>query len=266
VRVWVLGSGSKGNAVVVESGACRLLIDAGFGPRVLKKRMHALGLDPQSIEACIITHEHSDHARGAARAQKKWNWPIFATAGTIANSRLKQLNVTSFAAGATLSFSEVDVETFRTPHDASEPIGVTITARDTGARAAVVTDIGMVTNSVRKMVADVDLMVIESNHDEDMLRDGPYPEFLQRRIRSNVGHLSNRDCADLVGDSVTSRLRTVVLAHLSEENNTPRLAFDTMKETVKKTRFRGLLGPALQDAAVGPFTCTAGTRQLSLGL
>lgn len=234
---------------------------------MLQKRMRALGLDPRSIEACIITHEHSDHARGAALAQKRWHWPLFATTGTVMNSKLAKLNVTTFRAGATLSFSDIDVETFRTPHDASEPIGVTLTAKSTGARAAVCTDLGMVTESVRRMVQDVDLLVIESNHDEEMLRNGPYPPWLQARIASDVGHLSNRDCADLVSDAVTPRLRTVVLAHLSEENNTPRLAFETMRDSVKRTAFRGLLGPAMQDSAVGPFTVgVSQPTQLSLEL
>ena len=272
MKVWVLGSGSRGNAVVVESGSCRVLIDVGFGPRTLSKRMRALGLDPKSIEACIITHEHSDHARGAAKAQKKWNWPLFATAGTATafsalGSRLSALHITQFRAGDRLTFSDLEIETFRTPHDASEPVGMTLTAKSSGARAAVVTDLGMVTESVRRMVKDVDLLVIESNHDEDMLRNGPYPEWLQKRIASNVGHLSNQDCADLVGEAMTPQLRTVVLAHLSEENNTPRLAFETMKETVRRTSFRGLLGPAMQDSAVGPFTVgLSQPRQLSLEL
>jgi phosphoribosyl 1,2-cyclic phosphodiesterase len=270
VKVWVLGSGSRGNAVVVESGDCRVLIDVGFGPRTLSKRMRALGLDPRSIEACIITHEHSDHARGAARAQKKWNWPVFATTGTALSalgSKLSALNVTKFNAGDRLTFSDLEVETFRTPHDAAEPIGMALTAKSTGARAAVVTDLGMVTASVRRMVKDVDLLVIESNHDEEMLRNGPYPEWLQKRIASSVGHLSNADCADLVSEAMSPRLRTVVLAHISEENNTPRLAFETMKASVKRTAFRGLLGPANQDSAVGPFTVgLTQPRQLSLEL
>jgi len=274
VKVWVLGSGSRGNAVVVESGACRVLIDVGFGPRILQRRMKTLGLDPRSIEACIITHEHSDHARGAAKAQKKWNWPLFATTGTVLGTRTpalgaqpSHLHITQFRAGDRLSFSDIDVDTFRTPHDATEPIGLALTARSTGARAAVVTDLGMVTESVRRMVKDVDLLVIESNHDEEMLRNGPYPDWLVKRIASSVGHLSNKDCADLVSDAMSPRLRTVVLAHISEENNTPRLAFETMKETVKRTNFRGLLGPAMQDAAVGPFTVgLSQPKQLSLEL
>ncbi|HEX7938622.1 MAG TPA: MBL fold metallo-hydrolase [Gemmatimonadaceae bacterium] len=295
MKVWVLGSGSRGNAVVVESAGCRVMIDCGFGPGLLKRRMEAMGIAPQSIEACVITHEHTDHVRGARRAQKKWGWPMFATTGTALSASGSRLsaqdnglsasgsglsasgsglsansapNITQFRAGATLAFSDMDVETFRTSHDAMEPIGVTLTSRTTGARAAIVTDLGVATDSVRRMISDVDLMVIESNHDEEMLLNGPYPMWLQRRILSKVGHLSNAECADLVSEAVTSRLRTVVLAHLSEENNTPRVAFDAMKDKIRKTRFRGLVGPAMQDAAVGPFTCAGGSHatQLALGL
>ena len=268
MRVWVLGSGSRGNAVVVESGACRVLIDVGFGVRALKKRMVSVGIAPESIEACIITHEHSDHSRGAALAHRKWNWPLFASVGTVEHSRLSRLPVTTFSAGAMLPFSEMDVSTFATPHDAAEPIGVAVTARDTGARAVVCTDIGHASAGVRELVRGADILVIESNHDEQMLSDGPYPPWLQRRIAGNHGHLSNRACADLVRDSVSSRLRTIVLAHLSEENNTPRLAFDSMRAAVRGTEFRGVLVPAFQDSVVGPFSTSgaSGPSQLSLGL
>ncbi len=276
MKLWVLGSGSKGNAVVVESGNCRVLIDVGFGPRILKKRLQSVGLAPESIEACIITHEHSDHVRGAMRASRKWQWPVFATYGTISESRLGDplfalvtgRPAIGFSAGATLTFSELDVTTFRTPHDAADPIGVVVTSRRTGARAAVCTDIGYASANVRKLVRDVDLMVLESNHDEEMLANGPYPLWLQRRIASHTGHLSNRDAGRLVRDSVTPQLRQIVLAHLSEKNNTPRVAYDNMRSSLKGTAFRGALIPALQDAAIGPFI-PAGIRvqeQLSLGL
>lgn len=271
MKLWVLGSGSRGNAVLVESGACRVLIDVGFGPRILQQRMHAVGLHPESIEACVITHEHSDHMRGAARAIRRWNWSVFATDGTVSESRrLSALGsaVTTFRAGATLSFSGIEVTTFRTPHDAEEPIGVVATATSSGARAAVCTDIGFASDNVRRIVSDVDIMVLESNHDEQMLENGPYPPWLIRRIASNTGHLSNRACASLVCDSVTTRLRQIVLAHLSEKNNTPMVAYESMRAAVERTSFRGALIPALQDAVLGPFTPRGGRAedQLSLSL
>ena len=269
MKLWVLGSGSRGNAIVVESGACRLMIDVGFGPRILKKRLEGIGLEPESIDACVITHEHSDHIRGAAKAARKWHWPLFVTEGTYNSSRLAQLGTPAakFTAGRTLEFPDTLVETFRTPHDATEPIGVVVTSIKSGVRAAIMTDIGCASRTVRKMVQDVDVLVIESNHDDDMLWNGSYPLSLQRRIASRVGHLSNTECADLVTESVTPRLRQVVLAHLSEENNTPRIAFDTMNDALKKTRFRGSLIPTLQDRAIGPVRLREfrGEAQLNLG-
>ena len=270
MKLWVLGSGSRGNAVVVESDDCRLMIDAGFGPRILEKRLHSVGLEPESIDACIVTHEHSDHIRGAARAARRWHWPLFVTEGTYASSRLAALGTPAakIATGRTIEFSDMLVETFRTPHDATEPIGVVVTSQRSGVRAAILTDIGCASRTVRRMVMDVDLLVIESNHDDQMLWNGSYPLSLQRRIASRVGHLSNAECADLVRDSVSPRLRQVVLAHLSEENNTPRLAFDSMRDALKKTAFRGSLIPAAQDAAIGPVRLKQfrGEGQLSLGL
>jgi len=270
MKLWVLGSGSRGNAIVVDTGESRLLIDAGFGPRILQKRLQSVGLEPESIDACVITHEHSDHIRGAARAARRWHWPLFVTEGTYANSRLAALETPAakFKAGQAIEFPGTTVETFRTPHDADEPIGVVVTSQTTGIRAAILTDIGCASRTVRRMVMDVDILVIESNHDEQMLWNGSYPLSLQRRIASRVGHLSNSECADLVQQSVTPRLRQVILAHLSDENNTPRLAFDSMQDALRKTRFRGSLIPAPQDQAIGPVRLREfrGEGQLSLGL
>jgi phosphoribosyl 1,2-cyclic phosphodiesterase len=171
-------------------------------------------------------------------------------------------------AGVTVSFTDMDVTTFRTPHDADDSIGVVITSRSSGARAAIATDLGYASPTVRQMVQDVDMLVIESNHDDDMLASGPYPVSLQRRISSRTGHLSNSQCASLVRDAVSTRLRKVILAHISEENNTPRVAMDAMRPILQKTRFKGTLAWAAQDFVVGPFVATAGhsENQLSLGL
>ena len=270
MKLWVLGSGSRGNAVVVESGGSRIMVDVGFGPRILKQRLAVAGIEPESIEACIITHEHSDHIRGAARAARRWHWPLFCTEGTYLGSRLSALGTPAakIAAGSTISFSDMDVTTFRTPHDADESIGVVVTARACGTRAAIATDLGYATGTVRQMVRDVDMLVVESNHDDDMLANGPYPISVQRRISGRAGHLSNHQCASLVRDAVTSRLRKVILAHLSEENNSAKVAFDTMRPVLQKTRFKGTLAWAPQDGVVGPFQASASKSegQLALGL
>jgi phosphoribosyl 1,2-cyclic phosphodiesterase len=270
MKLWVLGSGSRGNAVVVESGSSRVMIDVGFGPRVLRKRLAAAGIEPESIEACIITHEHSDHSRGASRAAWRWQWPLFVTHGTYVNSRLALLGTPAakFRAGETISFSDVDVATFRTPHDAQDPIGVVVTERQSGTRAAICTDIGHASHTVRKMVRDVDILVLESNHDDVMLANGPYPLSVQRRIASRVGHLSNRECAQLVRESLTPRLKQVVLAHVSENNNTPEIAYANMRAALRTTRFRGTVIPAFQESVVGPLSVSTAksAQQLCLAL
>jgi phosphoribosyl 1,2-cyclic phosphodiesterase len=141
-----------------------------------------------------------------------------------------------------------------------------VTERETGTRAAICTDIGHASYTVRKMVRDVDMLVLESNHDDVMLANGPYPLSVQRRIASRVGHLSNRECAQLVRESVTPRLKQVVLAHVSENNNTPSIAYETTRAILKTTRFRGSLTPALQDGVVGPFAVTTAKHAIQLSL
>jgi phosphoribosyl 1,2-cyclic phosphodiesterase len=254
VRVWLLGSGSGGNAVLIEAADARILVDAGFGVRTLAARLRAIGVAPESVEACVITHEHTDHVKGAAAAARRWGWALHATRGTVAGAgELAGAPVHAFDAGASLAFSTLDVATTRTPHDAAEPIGVVVTARASGARATVCTDIGHVSEGVRALCRDVDVLVLESNHDEQMLRAGPYPPMVQARIAGDRGHLANRDAAALIRDSVTRRVRHVVLAHISRKCNVPELARDTTERELKRTVYRGDLTAAPQDAVIGPF-------------
>jgi phosphoribosyl 1,2-cyclic phosphodiesterase len=271
MRLWLLGSGSGGNAVLIESDDARILIDAGFGIRTLVARMKSAGIAPDSIDACLITHEHSDHVRGAAAGARRWGWALHATRGTIAaSSDLSGAHAIPFAAGESLAFGGIDVATARTPHDAAEPVGVVVTERTTGARAAVCTDFGHVTGAVRHLCADVDILVLESNHDEGMLRAGPYPPVVQARIASDSGHLANRHAAALVRDSVSPRLKHVVLAHISQHCNQPELARAETERETRRTAFRGRIATASQDEVIGPFSaCARGaarTLQYSLGL
>ena len=269
MRVWVLGSGSGGNAVLVEASDARILIDAGFGVRTLAQRMKAIGVDPATVEACVITHEHSDHVKGAAAAARTWRWSLHGTRGTIAHApELAGAPVQPFDAGAALTFSTMDVATVRTPHDAAEPVGVVVTARATGARVAVCTDIGHVSDGVRALCRDADILVLESNHDEQMLRAGPYPPVVQARIAGDRGHLANRHAAALIRDSMTRRVRHVVLAHLSENCNLPELARETTEREVKRTVYRGEVTTARQREVVGPFDVADGAspHQFALAL
>ena len=264
MKLWMLGSGSKGNAVLCECNGERIVIDCGFGTRTIKKRMAVAGIDPSSVSACLVTHEHSDHISGVARAAKKWQWAVFATTGTALAPELEGIPVTTIAPTQTIELQQMSVEVVRTPHDAAESVGYVLTSRSTGARAAIFYDIGHVSSAIRAACETADILVIERNHDDEMLRWGPYPFWLQERIRGSTGHLSNRHAAELIGESVHERLQHVVLAHLSENCNTPRTALDSVSPTLRRTKFRGRLTAAPQDRTVGPFVPRFGAGQLDL--
>ena len=241
--------------MLVECGDTRVLVDAGFPRRTLARRLGVIGVAPGSICACLITHEHTDHTRGAALAAAKWGWSLHATDGTIANSpELDDTHVQRFSPGETIAIGRADVTPVRVSHDATEPVGFVITDRESGARAAIVYDLGTATDSLRKAMRDVDVLVLEANQCEIMLRDGPYPPFLQRRIASRTGHLSNRAAAALCAESAHANLGYLVLAHLSEHNNDHDVAMTAVSRAVARTRFRGPISTAPQHAVAGPFT------------
>jgi phosphoribosyl 1,2-cyclic phosphodiesterase len=253
MKIWMLGSGSAGNAVLIESGDERIVIDAGFGPRILASRLRRAGVEPQAVRACFLTHEHRDHMHGVASASKRWGWPIFASPGTIAGPELRGVAVTPMVAGSTVRLAALGVESVRTPHDSRESVGFVVTETGSGVRAGIFYDVGFVSAKVRAACTDVDILVIESNHDDDLLRTGPYAPWLQARIAGRFGHLSNRSASELAAESVCANLHHVVLSHLSEQCNEPALARRTVGAQLRRTRFRGTLSTAAQDAVVGPF-------------
>jgi phosphoribosyl 1,2-cyclic phosphodiesterase len=270
MKVWVLGSGSRGNAVVVDNGGTRVLVDAGFSPRELARRFAVAGIEPESIEGVIITHEHGDHVRGAAAAAARWRWTLHATSGTVAESPdLIGADVRTFEAGATLTFGSMTALTVPTSHDARDPVGVVFTDAPTGARAAIVTDLGRETAHLRAALRDLEILVLESNHDEVMLAQGPYPVSVRRRIASATGHLSNHAAGVLARACAHAGLQHLVLAHLSEKCNTPDHALSAASAALARSRFRGRISAAAQDSVRGAFV--AGRRggrsvQLALGL
>ena len=270
MKVWVLGSGSRGNATVIDNGSTRVLVDAGFSARELKRRFGAAGIAPESIDAVIVTHEHNDHACGAARAARRWKWTVHATSGTVDGvPDLNDADVRSFDAGATLTFGTLSVLTIPTSHDAMDPIAVVATDTVSGAQAAVVMDLGRITTHLRDAIREVDILVLESNHDEAMLAHGPYPLSVQRRIASVTGHLSNRQAGMLARMCAHSGLQHLVLAHLSEQCNTPDHALASVSAALARSRFRGRVTTAAQDRVHGTFV--AGRRggrapQLALAL
>jgi phosphoribosyl 1,2-cyclic phosphodiesterase len=264
MRVWVLGSGSKGNAVLLECGESRVLVDAGFPAGTIRKRLKAIGIPAESIEGVVITHEHSDHVRGAADGARRFGWRLHATAGTVvAAERLADTNVRTFERGGTLQFSHLELRAYASSHDAADPVVLVATARDSGTRVGIAYDLGFASSAVRRALASVDVLLLESNHDEGMLRAGPYPWHLKHRIASRTGHLSNRAAGEIARECVHRSLGDVVLAHLSEVNNDPRTATSAMAAALRRTGFRGRVTATAQRDISGPFGPGEGTAQLS---
>jgi phosphoribosyl 1,2-cyclic phosphodiesterase len=268
LKVWILGTGSSGNAVLVEGDGTRVLIDAGFGPRTLATRLKAACVDPASIDACLLTHDHSDHISGVQKAARRWGWAVFASEGTRQSPAFADVSVTPLPLGEPMRIDGLEITALLTPHDALEPVGFLATSVSTGARASICYDIGHVNENVRTLCRECDVLVLEANHDEGMLWAGPYPPWLCQRIAGNSGHLSNRAAGALARDSVTGRTAHVVLAHLSQQNNTAEMARTVVRSALRGTAFRGKLTTAPQDGVLGPFMPRGGKvddpRQYSL--
>ena len=273
MKLWVLGSGSSGNAILLESAKSRILVDAGFSPRVLKQRLAVAGVAPESIDAVVATHEHTDHIKGVAAAARKWGWTIVCTAGTrMMCPDWAGLKTILTPRKSSVVVGDFHLETVAVSHDANEPIAVIATSVGDGARAGIVYDLGHVTETILRALDKLDILVIEANHDEGMLRAGPYPPSVQARIRGKFGHLSNGDAATAVSRSIHSGLNNIVLAHLSEQNNNPRTALGTVGDALRRARFKGRLTAASQSSVVGPIsigperTTASMPVQLALGI
>jgi phosphoribosyl 1,2-cyclic phosphodiesterase len=220
-----LGSGSQGNATLVDFGSTRLLVDAGLSARALALRLEATGVAPQTIDRVLLSHEHQDHSRGAERFSQRHGVPVscsWATLEALDRSPEHFARWEPFPEGRPLDLGAVRVEAFQVPHDAARPVGFVLHGE--GLRVGVATDLGHATTLVVERLRGCHLLMIESNHDSDLLRDGPYPWHLKQRVGGRMGHLSNAEAASLLARTVDDDCRAVVLAHLSERNNTPELA------------------------------------------
>lgn len=235
MKIIVLNSGSNGNAVYVEAGGTRLLFDAGISGRQAELRLAAYQRDIRDVGALIISHDHSDHVRCMGIYQRKYGIPVHVTPRTceaaLHHCRLGKLHdVRSFEAGDTIEFDHLAVHTVPTPHDGED--GVAFVVDDGSHRVGILTDLGHVFEGLPDVISSLDAVLIESNYDPQMLRDGYYPEFLKERIRGLGGHLSNLEAARLIAEAAGPRLRWLCLAHLSDENNLPQLARDTHQRIV----------------------------------
>jgi phosphoribosyl 1,2-cyclic phosphodiesterase len=225
LRFRVLGSGSSGNATLVEAGDTRLLLDAGLGPRDLAERLQSAGVDPASLSAILLSHEHQDHSRGAGSFSRKWGVRLCGTRGTYAAAGLGAEEIAGYdilEPGVARSFGRLMVLGARIPHDAAAPVAFVVSCG--GARLGHATDLGHVSASLVAAFAGCQAVLLESNYDPGMLREGPYPWSLKERILSPVGHLANADVARYLSNGLPETCRDVVLAHLSEKNNHPEVA------------------------------------------
>ncbi|MEI7815272.1 MAG: MBL fold metallo-hydrolase [Coriobacteriia bacterium] len=220
LRVVVLGSGSGGNAVAVTDGATTILVDCGFSAKETARRMALAGLDAGQVSAVLVTHEHSDHIRGVEVFARRHGCAVFATRGTRRAAGLDALaaDVCGLTAGEPERIGSFSVVPFRVSHDAAEPVGFRFET-DGGERFGMATDTGVLTPEAAEGLADVDILGLECNHDLTMLANGPYPQFLKTRIRSNQGHLSNPDAADALELLASARLRRLFALHRSSTNN-----------------------------------------------
>lgn len=224
IRFASLGSGSAGNALLVEAGASCLLLDCGFGLRETVTRLQRMGRSPADLSGILVTHEHGDHVAGVFRLARQYALPIWLTHGTwVACCQNDDgLDLRIIDSHRSFSFGEIEIQPFPVPHDAREPVQYVFAAG--GCRLGVLTDVGEITPHVRAMLAACDGLVLESNHDAEMLARSTYPAFLKRRIAGRFGHLENAVAARLLTQIDCSRLRHLVVAHLSERNNLPELA------------------------------------------
>lgn len=224
VRVCQLASGSKGNSLFVETGESTVLIDAGLSAREIERRLAFLGKRPQDLDALFVSHEHTDHIRGVRVLSCRHRIPVFVSYPTCreAGTALQGVPVTEFESGYSFAFRDLLVDPFPITHDACDPVGFTIESRE--GKVGIATDLGTATRLVADKLKSCRILVLESNHDEEMLLNGPYPWHLKQRIKSRHGHLSNTDAAALLAELLHSGLEGLFLAHLSEVNNDPRLA------------------------------------------
>ncbi len=260
MRVASLGSGSAGNATLIETDSTRVLVDVGFSATQLERRLSQLGIDPASITGAVVTHEHQDHSRGAGVSARRWGWPLYMTAGTLgACSALfsGSERVEAIDADREFSIGDLQVQPLRTSHDAAEPIAVTLEQTETGLRAGIVTDLGRPSSLVRNALATCQFLLIEANHDELMLRESPYPWSVKQRIGGSRGHLSNRLAGELAAEMVYPHLGTILLAHLSAECNRRDLARAEVERQLARTCFAGRLHVTQQDRPTALFEVAA---------
>jgi len=238
-----LASGSSGNSVYVSAEGGGVLVDAGLSGSSIERALFAVGKGFDGIKAILITHEHSDHVSGAGILSRRYDIPVYATAGTWEGAghgghlgRIGRDNRRLVVPGAEFYIGGLTVRAFDIPHDARQPVGYSFSAE--GFKMAMATDVGEPSETVVESLSGSDVILIESNHDVDMLVRGKYPQFLKKRILGKNGHLSNVNAGLLICEVFSDRLKHIFLGHLSEENNRPLIAFDTVTRILSANEVR----------------------------
>lgn len=270
-RISILASGSSGNATLLETEHVTLLIDTGLGRREIERRFEALGRRlPERVDAILVTHEHIDHSAAVAQLARLWHCPTYLTEPThreIIKMFTEQSDrparkatiehVEYIRAGERFQIGDIEVSPFRIPHDAADPVAFSFRAN--GTKVAIATDLGYLPELVKQHVRESDFLLLESNHDLEMLKVGPYPWHVKQRVMSRTGHLSNKVVSEFLADAeiFDGRARYLVLAHLSEQNNTPDVAQISAEQALAARpelfSFRGSLHIASQRVPLGPF-------------
>ncbi|MFW2365682.1 MAG: MBL fold metallo-hydrolase [Desulforhopalus sp.] len=235
MRFSVLGSGSRGNSVYIESKTTGILIDAGFSGKMIEKRLLAIDRNLESVRGICLTHEHNDHIQGAGVLSRRCRMPAYANVGTFRAGEKKMGKLfkrCEFDTGDAVQIGDLQIRSFRISHDTVDPVGYVVS--DGTESLGYLTDTGKVSHLIRTRLASCSGLILEFNHNLEMLKNGPYPLPLQQRVRSSRGHLSNEDGADFLAGLIGDELKLVVLAHLSETNNSPDLAKKAALQSVRQ--------------------------------
>lgn len=238
MRVTSLASGSSGNSYLVEGEESAILIDAGIPLRAIEQSLAAVGKSPTQLAALLLTHEHSDHIYAAGALARRYRTPLLGTAGTLEYVPNRTAARQTLKPGERRTIGSFDVTPFTVPHDGSDPVGYLV--EEAGIRVCIATDLGHVPGELLPVFEDCDLLILEANHDLQLLWQGPYPRFLKQRVAALTGHLSNEQTADCLVTCAGSRQRAVWLAHLSETNNSPKLALEAVTARLKAEDVRNL--------------------------
>jgi len=233
LRFQVLASSSAGNSAYVSDGSTSILIDCGLSGKEALRRLEAAAIAPESIDAVFVTHEHIDHICGLAGIARKIQKPIYLTAQTAAaiDDCKADVHFQTFQAGTRFRFGSFEVQSFSLPHDASDPVGYTFECQ--AGKVGVCTDLGYMPDSIRVHLAGCDVLLLESNHDLEMLKIGPYPWALKQRVMSRRGHLSNEVASQFIREDMSQRTKRLILGHLSEQNNLPALVHMIASEALR---------------------------------